>query len=109
MLPAGEKPNEEALAEIREDVDKLESSTSTIKAQMASLNARSRPFWNNWESPRLNRQTGGGSREEEWLSSNRSGWVEALIDGLNERRPWVAPGRPACQRATRALRLSVYH
>ena len=38
------------------------------------------------------------------LSSNRSGWVEALIDGLNERRPWVAPGRPACQRATRALR-----
>ena len=38
------------------------------------------------------------------LSLNRSGWVEALIDGLNERRPWVAPGRPACQRATRALR-----
>ena len=61
MLPAGEKPNEEVLAEIREDVDKLESSTSTIKAQMASLNRQVSSVLEQLGIAPLNRQTGGGS------------------------------------------------
>ena len=61
------------------------------------------------------------------LSSNGCGWVEARsagrrgvlavhLTGGGRGAPWpgvgrsgVAAGRPACQRATRVLRLSVYH
>ena len=68
--PSGEKPNEEVLAEIREGVDDLESSTSTIKAQMASLN---RQVSSVLEQLRIappepsdgRRRVGNGSREEE--------------------------------------------
>ena len=69
MLPAGEKPNEEVLAEIREDVDKLESSTSTIKAQMASLNRQVSSVLEQLgiapPEPSDGRRVGNGSREEE--------------------------------------------
>ena len=67
--PSGEKPNEELLAEIREGVDELESSTATIKAQMASLN---RQVSSVLEQLRIalpersdGRRVGNGSREEE--------------------------------------------
>ena len=67
--PSGEKPNEELLAEIRQGVDELESSNSTIKAQMASLN---RQVSSVLEQLRIalpgrsdGRRVGNGSREEE--------------------------------------------
>ena len=67
------------------------------------------------------------TRRDFWLSSNGCGWVEARsagrrgvlavhLTGGGRGAPWpgvgrsgVAAGRPACQRATRVLRLSVYH